>query len=105
VSDYRIDSTSEADDHARAIDSWWRDHRPASPDLFLDELTRSFSLLARLPTLGAIYDHRGAPANIRRVLMRATRSHVYYSIDEAAHVILIRAIWHASRERGPFDTR
>jgi hypothetical protein len=47
VSDYRIESTSEADAHAREIDSWWRDHRPAAPDLFLNELTRSFMLLAR----------------------------------------------------------
>ena len=105
MNDYRIDSTSEADDHAFAIDTWWREHRPGSPDLFLNELTRSFVLLARLPMLGAIYDHPGAPANVRRLLMRSTRNHVYYSVDEVTRVVLVRAIWHTSRGRGPFETR
>jgi hypothetical protein len=39
VSGYRVDSTAEADQHARAIDVWWREHRLAAPDLFLSELT------------------------------------------------------------------
>jgi hypothetical protein len=61
VSDDRIESTAEADEHARAIDTWWREHRASSPDLFLNELTRVFALLARLPALGARYRHPGAP--------------------------------------------
>jgi hypothetical protein len=104
VSDYRIDSTSEADAHALAIDSWWRDHRPASPDVFLSELTRAFKLLARVPALGATYDHPGAPPNVRRLLMRSTRTHVYYTVDQTARVVLVRAIWHASRGPARFGT-
>jgi len=37
VNDYRIDSTSDAGEHARAFDAWWREHRPAAPDLFVNE--------------------------------------------------------------------
>jgi len=102
VNDYRIDSTSEADEHARAFDAWWRDHRSTKPDLFVNELARSLSLLARMPRLGVIYDSPGAPANIRRLLMRPTQSHLYYSVDTNARVVTIRAIWHASRGLGPF---
>ena len=105
MSDYRIESTAEADEHARAIDTWWREHRTSSPDLFLNELIRVFALLARLPALGAHYRHPGAPPNIRRLLMRPTRTHVYYSFDRSVRVVVIRAIWHASRGRGPFETR
>jgi len=50
VSDYRIESTAEADEHARAMDTWWREHRTSSPDLFLNELIRVFALLERLAT-------------------------------------------------------
>jgi hypothetical protein len=105
VSDYRIESTAEADEHARTIDAWWREHRTSSADLFLNELIRVFALLERLPALGARYRHPGAPPNVRRLLMRSTRTHVYYSFDRSARVVVIRAIWHASRERGPFETR
>lgn len=105
MSDYRIESTAEADEHARAIDTWWREHRTSSPDLFLNELIRVFALLARLPALGARYRHPGAPPNIRRLLMQPTRTHVYYSVDRAARVVVIRAIWHMSRGRGPFEAR
>jgi hypothetical protein len=105
VSDYRIESTAEADEHARAIDTWWREHRTSSPDLFLNELIRVFALLARLPALGARYRHPEAPPDIRRLLMRSTRTHVYYSFDRSARVVVIRAIWHASRGHSPFEIR
>jgi hypothetical protein len=101
VSDYRIDSTAEADEHARIIDAWWREHRAAAPDLFLDELVLVFAMLARLPRLGAPYNHRSVTSGVRRVLMRRVRCHVYYTIDDVSRVLLIRAIWHSSRGHGP----
>lgn len=105
MSDYRVDSTAVADAHAREIDRWWREHRPTSPDLFVNELARAFQLLARVPALGAAYEDPGAPADIRRVLMRPTRTHVYDSVDPVARIVVVRAIWHASRGPGPFEAR
>jgi hypothetical protein len=102
VSEYRIDSTSEADGHARAIDVWWQEHRSVAPDLFLRELTHAFTLLATLPMLGAPYDHPAAPKGTRRLLLRPVKCHLYYTVDTVDRSILIRAIWHSSREAAPF---
>jgi len=102
VSGYRVDSTAEADAHARAIDVWWREHRPASPDLFLHELTRVLALLAALPMLGVPYSHVAAPEGMRRLVMRPVKCHLYYTVDAEQRLILVRAIWHSSRGRGPF---
>jgi hypothetical protein len=73
------------------------------PRSVLNELIRVFALLARLPALGARYRHPEAPPNIRRLLMRSTRTHVYYSFGRSARVVVIRAIWHASRGHSPFE--
>jgi hypothetical protein len=41
---YHVESSSEADAHARAIDGWWREQRAGVPGLFVDELTRVLAL-------------------------------------------------------------
>jgi len=102
VSEYIVDSTSEADEHARAIDTWWREHRPAAPDLFLAELARVLGLLASWPTLGVPYAHAAVPGGMRRLAMRSVKCHLYYTVDPARRLVLVRAIWHSSRGRGPF---
>lgn len=102
MSGYRVDSTSEADAHARAIDVWWREHRPAAPELFLGELTRVLGLLAALPMLGVPYEHAAVPGGMRRLVMRPVKCHLYYSVDAANRLVLVRAIWHSSRGRSPF---
>ena len=45
-------TTPEADAQIRAIDVWWRENRAASPDLFIDELSDAFDLVAGAPHLG-----------------------------------------------------
>lgn len=40
-----IRTTPEADAQIRDIDDWWRRSRPASPDLFFDELTAAFDII------------------------------------------------------------
>jgi len=52
-----VTTTAEADTQIRTIDDWWRQNRRASPDLFLDELSSAFEILARAPQIGCI----GAP--------------------------------------------
>jgi hypothetical protein len=41
--------------HAESADHWWRDHRPAAPDLFARESEKALRVLARLPDIGVIY--------------------------------------------------
>ena len=94
----RIVTTDEAQSHVRAIDAWWRENRRASPELFLDELAGAFETVAQAPHLGRLY--RLSPiAGTRRLLLRATRYHVYYVADEREVTVL--AVWHAERGIGP----
>lgn len=68
--------TPEAEAQIRTIDAWWRANRSAAPGLFTEELAAAFELLATAPQLGRAYRHPTVPG-VRRVLLRATRHHVY----------------------------
>jgi plasmid stabilization system protein ParE len=89
-----VTTTPEVDAQIRTIDDWWRENRSASPDLFLDELSGAFDVLARAPLIGRLY-RRSPVAGTRRVLLRATRYHVYYVPDDDE--VRIIAVWHGSR--------
>jgi plasmid stabilization system protein ParE len=92
---YVLQTSAPADEHARKIDTWWRMNRAAAPDLFLKELGQAYEILAAMPSLGTTY--RG----LRRVLLRQTRHHVYYAVDDESRTVVIRGIWHAVRRRVP----
>jgi hypothetical protein len=99
---YRVESSSEADAHARAIDEWWREQRAGVPGLFVDELARVLALVTRWPMLGEPYKRPTAPRGMRRLTMRRVKCHLYYTVDTEKREILVHAIWHWSRGRGPF---
>lgn len=67
---------------ARQIDAWWRENRPASPDLFASELAGAINALAAAPRIGQRVDDASLPG-IRRLLLRATQFHIYYDYDGA----------------------
>lgn len=94
-----VRTTAVADEQIVAIDDWWREHRQASPDLFTDELADTFALPAAAPQLGRPYGATDVPG-ARRVLMRATRFHVYY-VPEGDEDVVVLAVWSAVRGRGP----
>jgi plasmid stabilization system protein ParE len=50
-----VTTTPEADAQIRTIDDWWRKNRPASPNLFFDELSSAFDLIAHAPNIGRLY--------------------------------------------------
>jgi len=82
-----VTTTPEADAHIRTIDDWWRENRRASPNLFLDELSDAFEIIARVPHIGRLYRRSPVPG-IRRILLRETRYHVYYVPRERDVTIL-----------------
>lgn len=88
---YHIESTAEADTHARAIDAWWREQRAGAPGLFVDELTRVLALLSGMPMLGASYRGGAAPEGMRRLVMRRVKCHLYYTVDVEKREILVHA--------------
>ena len=92
-------TTPEADAHIRAIGDWWRSNRPAAPDLFTEELAHCFVVLAQAPMIGKSYRRHASVPGIRRVLLRATRYHVYYVPRTDAVAVL--AVWHSQRGQLP----
>ncbi|WP_394822628.1 type II toxin-antitoxin system RelE/ParE family toxin [Pendulispora albinea] len=96
----RLRIAQGADAQIRRIDVWWRENRPAAPAMFAEALAGMLQALLVMPTRGAHYStRRGVP--IKRVLVGATRYHLYFSYDKKADIVEIRAVWHASRGRGP----
>ena len=94
----RVVVTSEAAEQAHTIDDWWRRERTAAPNLFCEELASAFALLAGAPQAGRRYPHPAVP-EIRRILLRSTRYHVYDKIHEDDVIVL--AVWNAVRGSGP----
>jgi plasmid stabilization system protein ParE len=88
----------EAEAQIETIDMWWRANRPASPELFEQELSQAFSTIEAAPEAGLRYQHP-VVKGIRRVLLRATRNHVYYL--DTGDIVVIVAVWGALKKCGP----
>jgi plasmid stabilization system protein ParE len=88
--------TARATKQTRRALTWWRESRPAAPDLLEQELRSVLALVAAAPMLGAVArDNR--IKDVRRVLLRRTRYHVYYRVQVAAGRLEVLALWHTSR--------
>jgi plasmid stabilization system protein ParE len=67
---------ARVEDEIKRIDVWWRRHRLAAPDLFVEELAAALELLASAPHAGRKYDHH-------------------------SHEVFVLALWSALRGTGP----
>ena len=92
-------ATPEAEGQIRAIDRWWRANRPAAPGLFAEELANCFVILEQALRIGQPYRRHGSIPGLRRLLLRATRYHVYYVSRPEAVAVL--AVWHSRRGQLP----
>ena len=97
---YRVEDSARAREQARAVARWWAENRRDAPSLFTDELAAAFERLATLPSSGVPY-RSARQKDVRRLLLERSRYHVYYSVDEQAARVVVRAIWHAARGRDP----
>jgi len=93
-----VRTTRTSEQHIAEVDAWWRVHRTKAPDLFLDELADAFALIEAAPELGRSWTVSVVPG-VRRVVMRATRYHVYYRRE--GDDVIVLAVWSAVRGRGP----
>jgi plasmid stabilization system protein ParE len=91
-------ATPKAKAQIRTIDDWWKANRPAAPDLFVNELAHGFELLAQAPNIGKRYRRYSLPG-LRRILLRATRYHIYYI--PRADAVAVVAMWHSRRGQRP----
>jgi plasmid stabilization system protein ParE len=92
-----VRATPGAEIQILELDAWWREHRDKAPDLFEQELSLAFRTIGAAPAAGKRYSH--SDAEVRRVLMRSTRHHVYY-VDRDDHVLVV-AVWGAVKGVGP----
>ncbi|MBI4702636.1 MAG: hypothetical protein HY744_16060 [Deltaproteobacteria bacterium] len=90
----------DADVQIQRIEAWWRENRRAAPELFSIELADALDALTHTPTLGTSYAERSGVV-VRRLLLRRSRYHVYFSYDAAADIVEVRALWHTARGTGP----
>jgi plasmid stabilization system protein ParE len=90
--------TPRALSEAERLQTWWRENRPASPDLFDEEMADAIERIRTKPGIGTVYPVSFG-LTVRRVLMATTQNHVYYAVREDEVVVL--SVWGAPRERGP----
>jgi plasmid stabilization system protein ParE len=86
----------EAEHQIRTVATWWRANRLAAPGLFVEELASAIELVAGAPRIGRQIRGPGIPG-LRRVLLRATRYHLYYAPSADEQVLFVLAVWSASR--------
>lgn len=82
----------------KAIGLWWRQNRPLAPHLFIDEFAYAAEMLLSMPGVGRPYPNPEVP-EARRILLRATRYHVYYR--QRGDDVILMAVWSALRGSGP----
>jgi plasmid stabilization system protein ParE len=94
----RIELTPSAERHMKVIDTWWQENRASAPRLFLEELSAAFEALRSVPLTGKLI-RMPRVRDVRRVLLRTTRYHIYYRVQRDKVTVL--AIWSSVRGRGP----
>lgn len=78
---YRVEIVDRASIQISAAHEWWRLNRPDVPDLFLDDLGAALDRLGSSPFSGSPYPVV-RPAGVRRVRLRRTGYHAYYTVNE-----------------------
>jgi plasmid stabilization system protein ParE len=94
----RLRFTELAAGQAEAEDSWWRENREKAPALFQSELEEALLTLATVPEAGPLYGILD-DTPMRRVQLKKTRCHLYYSVE--ADEIVIHFVWGARRGDRP----
>ena len=97
---YRVHVTATAQEQIQAVWKWWLRERPAAPELFQSELRRALERLATMPRSGTLYPNP-AVSGVRRLLLCRSGYHVYYTADSETRLVVVRAVWHVARGRGP----
>ena len=97
---YRVGFSRTADAQIETIESWWRENRPAAPDMFSRELEAAVRLLEISPLIGKAYPEAPVP-EVRRLLIGRSRYHLYWEVDAGSHAVTVLAVWYARRGTGP----
>jgi plasmid stabilization system protein ParE len=89
--------TRTAQEHVAREKAWWLENREHT-EIFAEELEQALKVIAILPGAGTLYQ-RSPVRGVRRVYLRRTALHLYYTFDDDE--VIVRALWGAHRGRGP----
>lgn len=95
-----VRATARATRDIERTAAWWRGERDVGAEGFLAGLQAFAELVVANPEIGQRYGYRGDRL-IRRWLLPRAQVHVYDTVDVAAEVITVHAVWGARRGRGP----
>lgn len=84
---------------AERIDAHWRKHGD-DPTLFAREFLDAIVQLESSKLPGSPYPTARRPT-LKRLLLRKSRCHLYFEVDDANQVIRILHIWDGRREHAP----
>ncbi len=84
---------------AERIDARWREHAD-DPGIFARELLEAIEFLETSRGPGSPFPTPKHPL-LKRTLLRKSRCHIYFEIDDANQTIYILQIWDGRRERAP----
>ena len=91
--------SEEAQKHIEEIDAWWREHRPAAPLLFRQELREAILQIETSPESGTPYLKAEKP--YRWVLLPKTRYLLYYEFEKEKGLLAVASLWYGRRGSGP----
>jgi len=84
---------------AERIAARWRRHA-RDPDVFSRELLEAIDLLETTRSPGSPFPTARRP-HLKRLLLRKSRCHIYFELDEPRQMIRILHIWDGRRARPP----
>jgi plasmid stabilization system protein ParE len=87
--------TARSLSQAEHIDSWWRDNRNASPAAFSEDFAAVIAAILSMPRVMAPFDRDGV--TVRRWLLKRTKHHVHYTVDESTQTVVILSVWGGPR--------
>jgi hypothetical protein len=96
----KLKLTKRAQRRVKLVGAWWREHRPAAPNAFADELEWAKIEMLSRPNLSTLYETPSGKV-CRRLLLQTTQQHVYSTVHENADLVIVHTVWGARRGRGP----
>ncbi|MGE0400551.1 MAG: hypothetical protein AB7T06_27830 [Kofleriaceae bacterium] len=95
--EFSLDAAAMLDE---ADERWISEHGFADDNPLLIEVVRAKALLRETPELGLVYRRARFQRDVRRLLLRSGW-HLYYTFDPERGVVVIIAVWFATRGSGP----
>jgi plasmid stabilization system protein ParE len=97
---FRVRLTIEAEAQLEKIDEWWAANRREHPELVREEASEAIRTLAAFPEAGVEHRARGR-RGLRKMLLPRSQYLLYYAVNDDQGEVVIAAVWHASRGKGP----